>query len=164
MDQIKQMEANISTLERNDFRLVPHQMEVDRIRYIISSYLRTRLEKIETFAEFLIKNDCNSSNEEERLMSKGEFEFAETYYNDVKEHFFKEALQYMPELIRETEGSRSQMEVAPNLNTTVFIRMVKTCRGVLICDQVVELTAGSRHLLPYKDVKHLIKNGSAFLI
>ncbi|KAL0275315.1 UNVERIFIED_CONTAM: hypothetical protein PYX00_003202 [Menopon gallinae] len=164
MDQIKQMEANISTLERDDFRLVPHQMEVDRIRYVISSYLRTRLEKIEMFAEYLIKNDYNTSNEEERLMSRGEFAFAENYYTDVKEHLFKEALQYMPELIREPEGTSSQMEVTPNLNSTVFIKMVKTCRGVLICDQVVELTAGSRHLLPYKDVRHLIRDGSAFLI
>lgn len=164
MDQIQQMEENLQNLNHDDFRLVPHQMEVDRIRYIMSSYLRTRLEKIETFTAYLLKKDRNMPNEDDRYMSKGEFEFADSFLNNLKTHCYGEAFKYMPTLLQEFGEGVSAMEVKPNLNSTVFIRMAKSVPSVLICDQVVDLTAGSRHLLPYKDVMELVNNGSAFLI
>lgn len=164
MDQIHQMEENLQNLNHDDFRLVPHQMEVDRIRYIISSYLRTRLEKIETFTAHLLKRDRETINEDDRVMSKGEFEFAEAYLNNLGSHFHNSALKYMPNILQDFGEGVTVMEVKPNLNSSVFIRMVKTVNNVLICDKPWDLTAGSRHLLPYRDVMDLINNGSAFLI
>ena len=164
MDQIHQMEENLQNLNHDDFRLVPHQMEVDRIRYIISSYLRTRLEKIETFTAYLLKRDRETINEDDRVMSKGEFEFAETFLNNLKTHFHNSALKYMPNILQDFGEGVAAMEVKPNLNSSVFIRMVKTVNNILICDQLSDLMAGSRHLVPYKDVMELINNGSAFLI
>ena len=158
------MEENLQNLDHNDFRLVPHQMEVDRIRFIISSYLRTRLEKIEAFTAHLLKRDRETFNEEDRLMSPGEMEFAESFMKNLKEHCHKEALKYMHTVLADFgEGVRA-MEVKPNLNSAVFIRMVKTVNDIIVCDQPVNLQAGSRHLLPFKNVMDLVNNGSALLI
>lgn len=168
MDQIHQMEENLQNLDHNDFRLVPHQMEVDRIRFIISSYLRTRLDKIEAFTAYLLKRDRETFNEEDRLMSPGEFEFAENFMKNLKEHCHKEAFKYMPTLLSDFgEGVRA-MEVKPNLNSVVFVRMLKTVNDIIVSgdsrDTTVELPAGSRHLLPFRYVIDLIRDGSAVLI
>lgn len=40
LDQIQQMEENLRKLKKNDFRVVIHRMELDRIRYIVTDYLR----------------------------------------------------------------------------------------------------------------------------
>ena len=41
------MEGNLSRLAKGDVRLVVHRMELARIRFVINSYLRLRLKKIE---------------------------------------------------------------------------------------------------------------------
>uniref|UniRef100_A0A1B6LT31 GINS complex subunit 4 n=1 Tax=Graphocephala atropunctata TaxID=36148 RepID=A0A1B6LT31_9HEMI len=49
MEQIHHMEENLKKLDKNDFRVGLHKLELDRIRYLITSYLRTRINKIEMF-------------------------------------------------------------------------------------------------------------------
>ena len=46
LGQIAHMEENMKDLDKNDFRYVVHQMELERIRYIVASYLRSRLQKM----------------------------------------------------------------------------------------------------------------------
>lgn len=164
MDQIQQMEENLQNLNHDDFRLVPHQMEVDRIRYIISSYLRTRLEKIETFTAYLLKRDREKIDEDDRIMSKAEFKFAEAFMTNMKSHFHNEVLRYLPTLLAEFGENIAAMEVRPNLNSNVFIRMVKTVTKIFICGEETDLLSGSRHLLPFRDVEHLVHDGTACLI
>lgn len=78
LQQIHQMEENISKLEKGDFRITIHHMELDRIRYVITSYLRTRLEKIEKFTASIL-NDESKRSTDEQYLSDGEFKFAQDY-------------------------------------------------------------------------------------
>merc|ERR1711928_71476 len=41
-------EGNLARLSKGDLRLPAHRMELQRIRFVINSYLRARLEKIES--------------------------------------------------------------------------------------------------------------------
>lgn len=52
LEQIKQMERNLKKTKKIDFRATIHNMELDRIRFMLSSYLRNRLKKV--FADFHI--------------------------------------------------------------------------------------------------------------
>lgn len=61
------MEENIGQLDKNDFRYVAHQMELERIKYITTSYLRCRLKKIETFTKYILMEDDQRPPESKRL-------------------------------------------------------------------------------------------------
>lgn len=162
MDQIKQMEENLKGLTHDDFLIVPHRMEIDRIRYVISSYLRTRLEKIEAYTVFLLRRDKSILNENHRYMSKGEFEFAEKYLENIKVHFHEEACRHMPTLLHQFEGV--DVEVRPDMKSIVTLKMLKSIDGVLINGSPVNLEADTYHMLPYNDVKNLIDNELAVCV
>ncbi|XP_043222552.1 DNA replication complex GINS protein SLD5-like isoform X2 [Amphibalanus amphitrite] len=71
LDQIHQMEANLRRVSKTDFKISIHKMEVDRIRYMIASYLRCRLQKIELYHRYLLSNE-----EQRRRLSPAELKFA----------------------------------------------------------------------------------------
>uniref|UniRef100_A0A2I3H1V4 GINS complex subunit 4 n=1 Tax=Nomascus leucogenys TaxID=61853 RepID=A0A2I3H1V4_NOMLE len=45
MEQLEHMEENLRRAKREDLKVSIHQMEMERIRYVLSSYLRCRLMK-----------------------------------------------------------------------------------------------------------------------
>ena len=53
-------------------------LQIDRIRYMISSYLRIRLEKIEKFAHYLLEKE-RTSKDEDSLLSASELQYAKEY-------------------------------------------------------------------------------------
>ena len=59
-------------------------MEVERVKYLLKSYLRSRIIKIERNLLFIIEKDRAS------LLSQAEMEYAWQLYEAKKEHFNKE--------------------------------------------------------------------------
>lgn len=49
MEQLEHMEENLRRAKKGDLKVSIHRMEMERIRYVLSSYLRCRLMKIEKF-------------------------------------------------------------------------------------------------------------------
>uniref|UniRef100_A0A2K5NQ47 GINS complex subunit 4 n=1 Tax=Cercocebus atys TaxID=9531 RepID=A0A2K5NQ47_CERAT len=45
VEQLEHMEENLRRAKREDLKVSIHQMEMERIRYVLSSYLRCRLMK-----------------------------------------------------------------------------------------------------------------------
>jgi len=162
MEQIEQMEENLVTLTRDDFRLVPHQMEVNRIKFLLASYHRCRLSKIEKYCVFLIGKE-NSTEPSERLLSPSELKFAEEFLALRTTHFKNEALRYLPNTLN---ASEVQAEIPPFHESAVFIDVVKTGQNLLVAgsDEEIQLAMGSRYLLPYENVSNLVNDGSVVLI
>lgn len=121
LDQIVHMEANIAQLNRHDLRLIAHKMELARIRFIISSYLRCRLDKIEKYAvDILAKEDeRDASISGGRRLSPQEKTYAESYVTNLNSHFNQVALKNMP--LNLQEPSPNQV-VRPNLTEHVFLK------------------------------------------
>lgn len=46
MEQINEMENNIQRVKSNDLKIYIHKMELERIRYLVTSYLRVRIKKV----------------------------------------------------------------------------------------------------------------------
>lgn len=77
---VEAMEENISTLENSDFLKSIYQMEVDRLRYLVTSYARTRLGKIEMFAASVLQEDLERAEKRvEAYLTENETEFAKNY-------------------------------------------------------------------------------------
>ncbi|GFU02568.1 DNA replication complex GINS protein SLD5 [Nephila pilipes] len=75
LDQIQYMETSLQKIQKEDFRIVFHKMELDRIKYVLSSYLRIRLEKIEKFGPDLLHQESQEQSmldlmsDEERIFA-----------------------------------------------------------------------------------------------
>nr|KAF6460353.1 GINS complex subunit 4 [Molossus molossus] len=46
MEQLDHMEENLRRAKKGDLKISIHRMEMERIRYVLSSYLRCRLMKV----------------------------------------------------------------------------------------------------------------------
>ncbi|ROT69702.1 DNA replication complex GINS protein SLD5 [Penaeus vannamei] len=169
LDQINQMTENLKRCKKHDFRLAIHKMEIDRIRYMISSYLRTRLEKIEKFTHYLLEKEGRVTDESLATLSPAEVNYAKEYASNLESHFQTLILQHVPENLRAFDPNK--MSVKPNLDSYVFLKVKETTPGVLIeddtgegRDEEVDLDEGGQHLMRYKSVSHLLHNGAISLI
>ncbi len=67
-----------------------HKMELERVKYMLKSFLRTRIFKIERNLLFLIEKDYAS------LMSEGEMEYAWSIYESKKTLFNQSLYMKIP--------------------------------------------------------------------
>jgi hypothetical protein len=74
------------------------QLDVDRVQFMLSSYLRCRIFKIEKFAMLIFSDEdyINRVSEEER-------NFASSYLELIQEHFSTTFLDLIPERFREID-------------------------------------------------------------
>ncbi|XP_054276170.1 DNA replication complex GINS protein SLD5-like [Macrosteles quadrilineatus] len=165
MEQIHHMEENLKKLDKNDFRVGLHKLELDRIRYLITSYLRTRIDKIETYA-LKILEDESTRDPGDRYLSPSEFSFAKEYVTNLNGHF-KSLFVGLPESLQDLDTN--QIMINPNLESHVFVKASSNVQGVIVDDgdnreEEVSLEDKSQHILPYKAVSEYVKNGQVQLI
>lgn len=160
MGQISHMESNMALLDRNDFRSTAHRMELERIRYIIASYLRTRLAKIEMYGESILAEDA-TRDEDSKYLSEAETAFAKAYLENVNSHFNHILLRHIPESFHD-----DPKKVKPNLMSTVFVRVNSASASVVINeeDEELEMRAGSQHIVPYKLISDLLRRNKLQLL
>ncbi|XP_018905718.1 DNA replication complex GINS protein SLD5 [Bemisia tabaci] len=164
--QILTMEDNISKLPSDDIRIDIYQLELDRIRYIITSYLRIRLEKIERFTKQILQQEAQRSVDDQYL-SFHELQYAKSF-QELNEKHLNLVLKKMPANVASL--SHSQTLIRPNLEHFVFIRSRVSQDGLFIPDiagneeREVKLTENSQFILPYNSVSELVKNNSVQLI
>lgn len=162
--QIAYMLENVKRLKEDDLRLGLHTLEVDRIRFVISSYLRLRLEKIERYVIHVLSEERKRGTDE-RYLSPEEFKFAQDYLAGVEKLFKTLALQHMPPNFQEFQID--QFTVKPNLHSHVLLRANKRVEGIIIPgsnDHEITLEAGSQYILQYKAIADLVKSGVVQLI
>lgn len=168
LDQVQHMENSLQNIKKEDFRIVFHKMELDRIKFVLSSYLRIRLEKIEKFGAHLLHQEQQGSTESS-LMSDEERTFAQGYVSSIKNYIDEAALKNMPSNMQSMK--LEEIGSKPLMNSSVFIRVKKECRGVMIeetseygDDEIIDLMQDSQHVLRYKPVATLLKEGFIQLI
>lgn len=89
-----------------------YQMEIDRVNFLVASYLRTRLFKIQKYAVYLLSNADMYAR-----LSEREKEFARGYVDSLEQHFRKSFLDAIPEKYRSLtdQFARSSMSMYSRL-------------------------------------------------
>ncbi|KAK3589731.1 hypothetical protein CHS0354_021051 [Potamilus streckersoni] len=169
MEQISEMEDNISRAKKGDFKVSIHRLEIDRIRYVLSSYLRSRLLKIEKFATHLLEEEKVRKDDEPSKLSPEEFTFAKDYDKSLESHLRNLALRHMPAHIQSLDPK--QIAVRPNLDKYVFLRVNEDTEGVLVeeetldtGEEIVDMKRGDQHIMRYRPVAPLVASGAVSLI
>ena len=167
MDQLQHQQAildslmtDTSTSEEEHFRLNLVQLDADRAKWLVRSFLRARLVKLEAYASHL----ASQPSEQVRL-SDLELGYVKRYEQLMSEHMQSAVLQYLPEPMRGMDdpapggasGAPGGMVTAPRLDAPVFIY----CRDdggflTLSEDEKVALLRGSIHVVPYRAVRTLL--------
>ncbi|XP_021341430.1 DNA replication complex GINS protein SLD5-like [Mizuhopecten yessoensis] len=169
LEQLVEMEENIRRAKRTDMRVSIHRMEIDRIRYIISSYLRCRLQKVERYTVHILDQERQRREEDACRMSPEEFTFAKDYAETLDSHFRSLALRHMPPNLQTLDTKLTATR--PNMDKYVFLQVNDDTEGVLVeeetletGEEIVDLQKGDQHIMRYKPMAPLVSSGAVTLI
>ncbi|KAL1115053.1 hypothetical protein AAG570_007084 [Ranatra chinensis] len=160
MEQVEQMEANVKQLATTDLRSIVHRQELERIRYLVRSYLRTRLSKIEQHCLHLVRSAGSAGGD---LLSPQEAVYLREYTANAVSHL-KVLLDNLPRQI--ANFNVQEMESEPELETHVFVRSKVDVQEALMVgqDDEVNIQEGSQFVLPYSVVQQLVRSSKVILL
>ncbi|XP_070109484.1 DNA replication complex GINS protein SLD5 isoform X2 [Equus przewalskii] len=162
-------EENLRRARKGDLKVSIHRMEMERIRYVLSSYLRCRLTKIEKFFPHVLEKEKTRREGESSSLSPEEFAFAKEYMANTETYLKNVALKHMPPNLQKVDLLRSVPK--PDLDSYVFLRVKERQENILVepetdeqRDYVIDLEEGSQHLIRYKTIAPLVASGAVQLI
>uniref|UniRef100_A0A669PU72 DNA replication complex GINS protein SLD5 n=2 Tax=Phasianus colchicus TaxID=9054 RepID=A0A669PU72_PHACC len=169
VEQLDHMEANLKRAKKGDLKVSVHRMEIERIRYVLSSYLRCRLVKIEKFFPHVLEKEKSRARGEPSILSPEEFAFAKEYMANTETYLKNVALKHMPPNLQKVALLKSVPK--PNLDSFVFLRVLKRQENILVepetdeqREYTIDLEEGSQHLIRYKTIAPLVASGAVQLI
>lgn len=130
LGQVQHMERNINKLPKTDLRATIHKMELSRIKFLISNYLRSRLNKIEKFCIPIINEERQRMESGTNYLTPSEFKYAQEYLMNMESHLKNVVLDKMPSNMQDFKHDK--MAVYPNLNSHVFLKANETVNGVVL--------------------------------
>ena len=102
----------------NDFLKEIFELDIERFLYLIKDYLRIRINKIQKFIFYIIKNDLSN------LLSQNEFDYAFNYYKLQKAYFTQNLYKKLNSNLNDMTSISNQIVVCPNVKEYIFIKCI----------------------------------------
>ncbi|GJQ15627.1 hypothetical protein GpartN1_g7418.t1 [Galdieria partita] len=156
--------------ESDDFALVLvknlKELELERIRYLLKEYLRTRLRKIESWLFYLWRD-----KEKWSLLSSSETEYTKQLHQLITSHFERSFLSGLPEKLRtidERDGDNPPGNL-DDMDEFVFLYAAKEIGNVTTdpssqVTSTIHIRKGEVVCLRYSVAKQYLLDESAFLL
>ncbi|XP_058723153.1 DNA replication complex GINS protein SLD5-like [Vicia villosa] len=173
-EQIELMEETVeekSSVGTDPLSVSLYQMDLDRTLFLLRSYLRIRILKIEKYMFHIRKTD-----ELWNRLSKDEKFFTERCTDDLKKHLEESVLSKLPENYQSHErqsiiSEEDDMIPEPRLDTFVLCRSKDYLTGIQLGDgpvddrsKLFEMEAGVLYFICYKSIKPLVESGKIELL
>ncbi|CAL5184649.1 unnamed protein product [Lathyrus oleraceus] len=173
-EQIELMEETVeekSTVGTDPLSVSLYQMDLDRTLFLLRSYLRIRILKIEKYMFHIRKTE-----ELWNRLSKDEKFFTERCSDDLKKHLEESVLSKLPENYQSYErqsiiSEEDDMIPEPRLDTFVLCRSKDYLTGIQLGDgpvddrsKLFEMEAGVLYFICYKSIKPLVESGKIELL
>ncbi|TKY64381.1 DNA replication complex GINS protein SLD5 [Spatholobus suberectus] len=173
-EQIQLMEETVeekSSAATDPLSVSLYQMDVDRTLFLLRSYLRIRIQKIEKYMFHIQK-----TGELWNRLSKDEKHFTKTCIEDLKQHLEESVLSKLPEnyqsvLKQSVISEEDDMVPEPQLDTFVLCRSKEYLTGIQLEDgpvddrsKLFEMEPGVLHFICYKSIKALVESGKIDLL
>ena len=143
-----------------------YQMEVTRLNYIVTSYHRTRLRKIQQYPMHIYRD-----SELRQRLSKAELAFLSNYIDLISRHMEQTVTNNLPPQFRsltdEGSGGSVSMIPHPNLNKYVFMKAKEDIGDIEIVDGpegVQTINKDDIFAVIYEPIEHLLLDGKIELI
>ncbi|KAF8321336.1 GINS complex Sld5 component [Clavulina sp. PMI_390] len=160
-EMVQQLQSDPRTSEEEYFRIILIQTEAERVKFLVRSYLRARLHKIEKYAAHIL-----STPEQRARLSVTELTHAQGYKELLEKHFLASALSGVPESLQSLKDDEADGAIgAPNLKQGVFVRARRNCPPVTLPDgETLEMKQGGIHLVQYGSIHRLLTLGDVELV
>ncbi|CCH59638.1 hypothetical protein TBLA_0B08230 [Henningerozyma blattae CBS 6284] len=147
------------------------EAELERLKFVIRSFLRCRLKKIDKYNFYLQSIIASSDTDSANLLSKQESIYLNKHSQILLKLFNNSILKHMPvdlQAIQDTEGSISMVD-EPKWDQFVFIYVkdLSTQSFMVTIPQLneeVELSPGSIYVMRYSVIRDLLMQGKIQLI
>ncbi|KAK4269236.1 hypothetical protein QN277_022422 [Acacia crassicarpa] len=148
-----------------------YQMDLDRAQFLLRSYLRIRIQKIEKFVFHIAKTE-----ELWNKLSREEKNFARRCTEDLKQHLEDSVLSKLPENYQSFQkqsviSEEDDMIPEAQLDTFVVCRSKEYLTGIQLEDGPVddrsmlfEMEPGVLYFICYKSIKALVESGKIDLL
>ncbi|KAI8995238.1 GINS complex Sld5 component [Trametes punicea] len=162
-NDVELLRADPDSSEEEHFRIMLVQTEVERVKFVIRSYIRTRLHKIEKYARHI-----SATPHMHQRLSKAELDHARRYARLVEYHLNQSVLQSLPEQQRSLQESVPfvpPMTPEPDKLRPVFAHALQDCPPMRLPDgSMSEMQKGQIVLVPYYVVEQLLLRGEVELV
>jgi GINS complex subunit 4 len=149
---------------KTNFALIVIQTELERYRYLVRSYLRARIAKIDKYTLHYLSTD-----ELRARLSEMELAYATRHQALLHNHYLSSFLSSFPPNLQNLNDTSVGLNMidAPDMESAVFIRLLKNAvvkgRGV-DADDVFGARESDIVILRWADAKPLVEVGSAELV
>ncbi|KAJ7736782.1 hypothetical protein DFH07DRAFT_893160, partial [Mycena maculata] len=162
-DTIQLLRGDPSSSEEEHIRIMLAQTEVERVKFIVRSYVRTRLFKIENYARYIITNE-----EVQTRITAAERDYASRHAHLLDRHFYSSVLQSLPESQAGLDDTPSfimpSMVTEPETTRAVFALARRNTIARTPEGKTVDLAKGSLTLLSFAAVADLVAAGDVQLV
>jgi len=131
------------------------QTEIERVKFVVRSYVRTRLSKIEDYARWILLNP--SLHEK---LSETELKHAQSYADLLTTHFGESVLKALPEQqqsLNDKPTFMPPMITPPDTTKPVFVLARRDCPPIYLPDGTkMEMRKGQVSLTQYRVIESLL--------
>ncbi|KAF5375876.1 hypothetical protein D9615_008249 [Tricholomella constricta] len=160
---VQLLREDASTSEDEHVRIMLAQTEMERVKFIVRSYIRTRHYKIDRYARFITTNA-----EVQTRLTAGERDHASRYANILDRHLYKCVLQSLPPAqahLDDTAAFVPSMITQPDKTRPVFAHARQDCPPIRLPDgTALEMQKGHISLVPYHTVEQFVVRGEVELV
>ncbi|XP_072974660.1 DNA replication complex GINS protein SLD5 isoform X1 [Typha angustifolia] len=168
-EQIQLLEETVEEFRENsvdDLVVSLYQMDLDRTLYLLRSYLRIRLQKIEKYMIHIAKTNLWN------LLSEQEQKFAKRCTDIMEKHLEQSVLSRLPygyqSILKQSISSEEDdMVPEPQVDTFVFCKAKCDIGAIQLDDtggEILDLVADDLYVLRYKSIKGLVESGQIDLV
>ena len=159
--QLEFIEMNSLELQTQEkdikLMLVIVESELERVQFLIRSYVRLRLQKIDQYALHIQENE----NQREKL-NQDEVTYMEGHLTMLYELFEDQFLKKTRSRINNI-GEDQDMVDEPDLDRHVFLQCTEPSRAPIDAEELV-LSPGEVYVMRYRSVAKLLSRGEAVVI
>ena len=147
------------------FKADLYQREINRVTYLLKSYLRARFLKITRHAKYIL-----TSEEMMTKLSRNERELVVVPYVNLKEAHLKSTfLNDLPvkfQGVQDKNGSDPSMIDSPNLDEYVFCHVTEDIGLLKVSEDQdpIDLNVGDIYALRYRSIQDLLQQGKLHLV
>ncbi|KAL9040114.1 MAG: hypothetical protein Q9180_002112, partial [Flavoplaca navasiana] len=149
---------------KTNFRLIIIQTELERFKFLVRSFLRTRMAKIDKYALYMLRTPTQTAR-----LSASELQYANTHQTLLEAHYRSSFLAQFPTSLQrldDTAGGISMVE-QPDTDTAVFVRVLRDIEVPIVIegtDTDFEMRRGDVYVVRWSAVREYVMHGDAELI
>ncbi|KAL8890728.1 MAG: hypothetical protein Q9215_002172 [Flavoplaca cf. flavocitrina] len=163
--QIEVVEEQVGSVNpKTNFRLIVIQTELERFKFLVRSFLRTRMAKIDKYALYMLSTPTQTAR-----LSASELQYANTHQTLLEAHYRSSFLTQFPTSLQrldDTAGGISMVE-QPDTDTAVFVRVLRDIEVPIVIegtDTDFEMRRGDVYVVRWSAIREYVMNGDAELI